>query len=279
VNYTSIIEMAQGGYATGMPTDLSTLPTICEHCVLGKQTKKPVSKIWEGGRSRGLLDVVYSDLMGPEDVRTVGGAHYILNFVDDCSDMLWIYLLKEKSEAPGIFKGWRAQVENETGRKVKCYRTDNGGEFTSNKFETYLLNAGVKHQVTAPYTSAQNGRSERSHRTIMDRTRAIRSSAALPPKLWGECTLTSAYVKNRTPTHGLKHKTPFEAWYGKKPDLSHMRELGCRAWVLKQMDNPKIYSRSIECVLISYSPNSKAYRCYHRATGRVLTSRDVSFIE
>ena len=39
VNYTSIIEMAKGGYATGMPADLSTLPAVCEHCILGKQTK------------------------------------------------------------------------------------------------------------------------------------------------------------------------------------------------------------------------------------------------
>jgi hypothetical protein len=90
VNYMLIIEMAQGGYATGMPTNLSTLPAICEHCVLGKQTKKPVSKLQEGGRLKWLLGIVYSDLMGPQDVRIVGGG-YILNFIDDCSDMLWIY--------------------------------------------------------------------------------------------------------------------------------------------------------------------------------------------
>ena len=68
-------------------------------------------------------------------------------------------------------------------------------------------------------------------------------------------------------------------WYGEKPDLSHLKELGCHAWVLKQTENPKIYSRSIECVLVGYSASSKAYRCLDRSTRNILVSRDVSFAE
>jgi len=44
VNYTSIMKMAKEGAAIGMPTDLSTLPPICQYCILGKQTKKAVPK-------------------------------------------------------------------------------------------------------------------------------------------------------------------------------------------------------------------------------------------
>jgi len=117
------------------------------------------------------------------------------------------------------------------------------------------------------------------HCTIMDRARSIRSNLNLPANLWGECVLTSTYMKNRTLSRSLKGKTPFEAYYGKKPDLTHLRELGCREFVLKQGINPKIYYRSVECILIGYSPNSKAYRCYHRESWRVHTSRDVCFIK
>lgn len=46
----------------------------------------------------------------------------------------------------------KSRVENETGLKIKCFRTDNGGEFTSRKFETLLKNASILHQKTAPYT-------------------------------------------------------------------------------------------------------------------------------
>jgi hypothetical protein len=49
--------------------------------------------------------------------------------------------------------------------------------------------------------------------------------------------------------------------------------------LVQNRKNPKIYNRSIECVLIGYSENSKAYRCYHRSTRKVLTSFNVVFIE
>jgi Pol polyprotein, beta-barrel domain/GAG-pre-integrase domain/gag-polypeptide of LTR copia-type len=51
INYPSIITMAKKGMATGMPTDLSSIPPTCEHCILGKQTKTPIPKIREGERA------------------------------------------------------------------------------------------------------------------------------------------------------------------------------------------------------------------------------------
>jgi len=59
-----------------------------------------------------------------------------------------------------------------------------------------------------------------------------------------------------------------------------MREIGCKAFVLIQSrHNPKIFERSIECVLIGYDTNSKTYRCYHRPTKRVISSYHVRFLE
>ena len=69
-------------------------------------------------------------------------------------------------------------------------------------------------------------------------------------------------------------------WHGRQPDYSYMREIGCKAFVLIQnRHNPKIYERSIECVLIGYDTNSKSYRCYHRPTKRVISSYHVRFLE
>ncbi|HEV7735827.1 MAG TPA: reverse transcriptase domain-containing protein [Chlamydiales bacterium] len=60
-----------------------------------------------------------------------------------------------------------------------------------------------------------------------------------------------------------------------------MREIGCAAFVLKNniTKTPKIYDRSIECILIGYAENSKAYRCYDSRTGKIHISRNVRFIE
>jgi len=137
-NYASIIQMAKDGVAIGMPTDLSTIPPICQHCIIGKQTKWAVPKTRQGGRAKGVLDVIYSNLMGPEDVTSEGGEKYILNFVDDLSRMTWTYLIKEKSCPEKTFIEWHTLVENESGQKFKCLWTDNSGEFTSTQFENHL---------------------------------------------------------------------------------------------------------------------------------------------
>src|SRR5882724_12296310 len=103
------------------------------------------------------------------------------------------------------------------GCKVKCFCTDGGGKFMSNEFEQYLCKQGIKHQLTAPFMSVQNGWAEQTHSTIMDQACMICSSLNLPMNMWGECALTSAYVKNKMPTHSRTGTTPFEAYYGQKP--------------------------------------------------------------
>ena len=118
------------------------------------------------------------------------------------------------------------------------------------------------------------------HRTLMGKARSMRLYAKLPPKLWDEFYLTVAHLHVRTTSRPLKGKVPFELWHGRKPDYSYMREIGCRAFVLIQNShNPKIYARSIECILIGYDAKSKTYRCYHRESNKVISSFHVQFLE
>ncbi|KAF8527327.1 hypothetical protein JB92DRAFT_908433 [Gautieria morchelliformis] len=76
--------MAKKGMVSGMPTDLSSVPPPCEHCILGKQAKQPVPKVRVNERAGVILNTVYSDITGPEDV-PAGGKVYVLNFIDDHS--------------------------------------------------------------------------------------------------------------------------------------------------------------------------------------------------
>ena len=126
VNYTLIVKMAKKKLVTGMPTSLSYLPQICDHCVLAKQACTLVPKMQEGGRVKRLLEKVFSDITGPENVKTPHGELYTLNFIDDYSQKACIYIIKRKSEAYECFKDWRALVETETGQRIKIFQTDNG---------------------------------------------------------------------------------------------------------------------------------------------------------
>ena len=68
-------------------------------------------------------------------------------------------------------------------------------------------------------------------------------------------------------------------WFGRRPSLSHLREIGCRAFALIQTHNQKIYQRSRPCILIGYAPNSKSYRLWDSASGKVFNSFHVTFLE
>ena len=61
-------------------------------------------------------------------------------------------------------------VENETRNKLKCLRSDNGGEYCNKDFDNYCSYNGIRRQKTVPGTPQENGVSERMNRTIMERT-------------------------------------------------------------------------------------------------------------
>jgi hypothetical protein len=60
--------------------------------------------------------------------------------------------------------------------------------------------------------------------------------SGLPDSFWGEAAQAFVHVTNRFPTAPVGDKTPHELWYGTKPDVSHLRVWGCRAYVHIQRD-------------------------------------------
>ena len=78
-------------------------------------------------------------------------------FIDDFSRMAWVSFLKEKSEAFNKFKAFKILVENETEAKIKCLKSDNGGEFTSKEFDLFYETHEIKRQFSAARTPQQNG--------------------------------------------------------------------------------------------------------------------------
>ena len=97
VNYDAIIKMTKEHLVTGMPTSLNHFPKVCKHCIVSKQTRAPVPKTREGRKAEGLLDKVFSDITGPEYVKTPHGELYTLNFIDDHSLKAWHTYSKRKT--------------------------------------------------------------------------------------------------------------------------------------------------------------------------------------
>jgi hypothetical protein len=68
---------------------------------------------------------------------------YYVSFIDDFSRKTWIYFLRKKSEFFDRFKEFKALVENQTEKRIKVLRTDNGGEFYRNEFEEFYVRSAV----------------------------------------------------------------------------------------------------------------------------------------
>jgi transposase InsO family protein len=64
-------------------------------------------------------------------------------------------------------------VENEMDSRIKCLRSDNGGEFTSKEFMDYCNNHGIKRQFSVARTPQQNGVVERKNRTVQEMARTM----------------------------------------------------------------------------------------------------------
>lgn len=80
---------------------------------------------------------------------------------------------------------------------------------------------------TAPYSPQQNGVVERRNRTLLEMTRSILKHMDLPNYLWGEAIRHATYLINRVAIRSLEGMTPYEAYKGRKPNLSHLRVFGC----------------------------------------------------
>jgi len=186
------------------------------------------------------LERVFIDLCRLMPCVSKYGHLYSMNVIDDFSSYVWSLPLKSKSEAMNVLHAWHCAVENQTGKKLKIIVTDNG-ELVSRTTTAWYTLHGIKHQRTAPYTSAQNGQAERLHRTVLGKAHAMQLSCNAPATLWDKFCATSAYLTNFTASSLLNRKTPYELWFGHKPSLSHLCKIRCRAFALVQTHNLKIF--------------------------------------
>ena len=129
---------------------VEALPTLngeiqlCETCQLGKQSRPPFlkGKAW---RTSQKLQLIHTDVCGPMKTALLCGNKYFILFIDDYTRMCWVYFIKFKSEVFTIFQTFKALVENQSDMLIKCLRSHNGNEYTSNQFLEYCNSKDIVH--------------------------------------------------------------------------------------------------------------------------------------
>jgi hypothetical protein len=269
---------ALGKMVTGLPEIQVQHNGVCRGCALGKNVKG--SFLSNDSISKGILDLIHSDVCGPMTVSSLNRYLYYVLFINDHSRKTWIYFLKTKDGVLARFQEFKAQVENLAKRKIKVLRSDNGGEYTSKDFSDFCIEAGIKREYTVPYNPHQNGVAERNNKTIIEATKAMIHDQSLPMIMWAKASMTAVYVQNRSPHQILKNMTPEESFTEVKPEVGHFRIFGCPVYFhVPKEKRSKLDPSGKKGTFVGYSESSKAYRIYIPGQRQIEVSKDVIFEE
>ena len=278
LNYNDVKQLSDKNMVNGLSYVNDVDRDICRGCAMGKQHRMPFPKK-SNSKTTQQLELIHSDVCGPMHTESKGGSLYFLLFIDDFSRYSHIYFLKNKSEVYDKFVDFVTMAENLTNKKVKKIRSDNA-EYTSNKFIEFCKKHGIARETSIPYTPEQNGVSERMNRSLVEMARSMLHHADIPLSFWAEAVSTACYLRNRSPTSTFKGETPHERWFGVKPDVEHLRVFGCRVYVhIPDKKRRKLDKKAFDGVFVGYPEGSKGYKIYNLESKKMVSSRDVTFVE
>eukprot|EP00253_Pinus_taeda_P024154 PITA_24154 len=148
------------------------------------------------------------------------------------------------------------------------------------KRQTEILELVHTDRYAVPHTPQQNGVAERKNRTLVECARSMLQSKGLSNMFSAKAIDTAVYLKNRSPTRFLGFKTPFEALYGFKPAVNHLRVFGSKAFAhVPKADRKKLDPKAVKCILVGYGTEFKAYKLFNPDSRKTFASRDVVFHE
>ncbi|SGY20946.1 BQ5605_C016g08173 [Microbotryum silenes-dioicae] len=261
-------------------SDLKCVDFTCNACLASKAHRLPFPP--SSFHASEPLALVHSDVLSfPEE--SFSHKRYLVTFVDDFSRKTWVYPIGHKSKVLPMFKDWLMEIKNETGRRVKMLRSDNGGEYVSTAFNGFCVARGICRELTIPYTPEQNGRAERLNRSIVEGTLALLIDSGLPRTCWDKAAMCYIHTKNLSPHAALKGGVPNCRWSGAPPPpptVGALPAFGCRAWAtVPAHRRDKLDPKGIPLVFVGYDRHAKAWRLLDPSSMRMSLSRNVTFLE
>ena len=255
----------------------------CDDCEFAKH--KRVSFPISNKRTSVPFSLVHSDVWGPSNIPNISGARWFVIFIDDCTRVSWVYLLKQKSEVSQTFQNFFQMIRNQFGTAIKRFRSDNAKDYFNQTLSSFFNTHGIIHESSCVHTPQQNGVTERKIGHLLAITRASLFHTNVPKQYWGEAILTAAYLINRLPSQTLQNSSPIQLFSKFYPHFKTSNNLvprifGCVSFVhVHSPHRGKLDPRAIKCIFVGYSPTQKGYKCYHPTTKKVFVSIDVTFVE
>src|SRR3569623_193710 len=182
------------------------------------------------------LEIVHLDIEGPLPT-SIDGTSYIVNFVDSYSKLIFTYAMRFKSDTKEMAIRFLSEI-SPVGQ-IGTLRSDQGSEYKS--MRNWLNKRGIKWQSSVTNTPQQNGEAEATWQILFGMIRAMLYHAKLDIKFWPYTPQYAVQIKNRviTKTQSRFDVTPYELFYGKKPNLAPYRIFGCKCYVWNNRPHKK----------------------------------------
>jgi transposase InsO family protein len=119
-------------------------------------------------------------------------------------------------------------------KKIKCLRSDNGGEFTSKEFIDFCSEHGIKRQFSVARTPQQNGVVERKNKTVQEMARTMLKDSKLKDIFWVQEVHTTVHIQNRGMLRNNSDKTPYELWKGRPTNVKHFRVFRRKCYIKRE---------------------------------------------
>ena len=173
----------------------------CTTCLIANQQKQAASgKLVNDGEQH----TIHTDICGPLNYFTKGGARYFVTFIVASSRYCDVGLLRSRSDMPDTLFNFIAWLERNTSVTVKRIHSDNAKEYVS--LDSSLLEKGIWHTYSSAYTPQSNGLAERLNRTLLNKVRAMLRTSGLSNELSGGALLHASSLYNVTASKSLGSK-------------------------------------------------------------------------
>ena len=269
--------LVEKGLISGIKLDPDSREAPCDACLFARATRKPVPKARIGPRAQQFGEEVHTDVWGPCSVASKRGCKYFITFTDDATRYTVTYLLPTKADALDAYRRFEAwALAQQHCQAIKVLRSDRGGEYLSDAFDKHLAAAGTARRLTVHDTPQLNGVAECLNRTLLECIRAFTHSSGLPKYLWAEALRHATWLKNRTATRALDGQTPYQALFGRVPDLTGLQRWGAKVLV-HDGDGSKLDARAREGCWLGFDAESHGHRVYFPTSRSVATERNVYF--
>jgi transposase InsO family protein len=177
---------------------------------------------------------------------------------------------------------------------LKEIYSDAGSQFKSEYLKEWCTSNSrlIVTKIAAPHHQSTNGLTENRWKNTRLRCQKMLSHARLDARFFDVCIIYAALVTNLSPLRNLtiaeingetRPTTPFELYFGHKPEIRRLRTWGCpvifKAYQRNKLNDKNIIQRGVRGIFVGFPLNQAGYLLWVDQVGQFIVSDNVMFDE